>query len=391
MTESREERRPRDRRLADIGKDGESLLRDVLAHPDDDEPRLVYADYLLSRGDPRGEFIVVQCKLARLTEGDPEFEVLDARATALLEKHQSTWVQPFMGDRYTMELAGRKWTRTTPSRWDFHRGFVHTATVSAEAFPLLAAGLFSREPVRRVHLTNHGLGRVLNNVKGLRELDLSNMRLKDEARALFACENFEALEVLELRKCGLGVKGARAMALAKPERWPRLRHLGLGENALGDAALTELSRAPLLSAVRSLELSREAFTAKGWSALVKSPYLSDLEALDVNAADLGAACGEALAASGLTRTLTTLSLRFVRLADGGLAALVAADFPALRVLRLPANQLTDRAVDLLRGGWVERLEVLDVSENDPTSHWDNALSDGALDVLRRRFGARLVT
>jgi uncharacterized protein (TIGR02996 family) len=45
--------------------DFDALLAAVIAAPDDDGPRLVLADYLIQRGDPRGELIVVQCKLAR--------------------------------------------------------------------------------------------------------------------------------------------------------------------------------------------------------------------------------------------------------------------------------------------------------------------------------------
>jgi uncharacterized protein (TIGR02996 family) len=43
------------------------LLRDVIAHPDDDGPRLAFADRLeeTGAGDGRAEFIRVQCELAR--------------------------------------------------------------------------------------------------------------------------------------------------------------------------------------------------------------------------------------------------------------------------------------------------------------------------------------
>ncbi|HEY6033088.1 MAG TPA: TIGR02996 domain-containing protein [Kofleriaceae bacterium] len=39
--------------------------------PDDDRPRMVYADFLQQRGDPRGDFIALQCayELARAAEG----------------------------------------------------------------------------------------------------------------------------------------------------------------------------------------------------------------------------------------------------------------------------------------------------------------------------------
>src|SRR5262249_38667449 len=32
----------------------DAFLADILAHPDDDTPRLVYADWLMERDDPRG-------------------------------------------------------------------------------------------------------------------------------------------------------------------------------------------------------------------------------------------------------------------------------------------------------------------------------------------------
>jgi uncharacterized protein (TIGR02996 family) len=43
--------------------DGEPFLKAILADPLNDGPRLVYADWLDERGDPRGEFIRVQCEL----------------------------------------------------------------------------------------------------------------------------------------------------------------------------------------------------------------------------------------------------------------------------------------------------------------------------------------
>lgn len=44
----------------------DAFLDVILADPDDDTPRLVYADWLTERGDPLGEVIVVQCTRARL-------------------------------------------------------------------------------------------------------------------------------------------------------------------------------------------------------------------------------------------------------------------------------------------------------------------------------------
>jgi len=42
------------------GTEEAALLHAVCLHPEDDTPRLIYADWLEERGDPRSEFIRVQ-------------------------------------------------------------------------------------------------------------------------------------------------------------------------------------------------------------------------------------------------------------------------------------------------------------------------------------------
>ena len=66
--------------------DHDEYLAAIRAAPDDDAPRLVYADWLLERGDPRGEFIILQC--------GPRTEESKKRETELLELHQTQWLGP---------------------------------------------------------------------------------------------------------------------------------------------------------------------------------------------------------------------------------------------------------------------------------------------------------
>lgn len=68
----------------------EALHAAVLAAPDDDGPRLVYADWLLAHGDPRGELISVQVELARTPDGERRQELL-AREHALWAAHGDVW------------------------------------------------------------------------------------------------------------------------------------------------------------------------------------------------------------------------------------------------------------------------------------------------------------
>jgi uncharacterized protein (TIGR02996 family) len=60
----------------------DALLVEIYAHPDDDQPREVYADLLQQRGDPRGDFIALQ--LAGNTK----------RAAELLAQYARTWLGP---------------------------------------------------------------------------------------------------------------------------------------------------------------------------------------------------------------------------------------------------------------------------------------------------------
>jgi len=70
------------------------LWERVWLEPASDEVRRVLADALLEAGDPRGEFIAVQCRLAAVEpdERGPELKALEVRERELLEAHQAEWV-----------------------------------------------------------------------------------------------------------------------------------------------------------------------------------------------------------------------------------------------------------------------------------------------------------
>ena len=62
----------------------DAFILDILEYPDDDTPRLVYADWLDDHGDPeRGELIRVQCALARLVRDSLEARPLKRRVEEL--------------------------------------------------------------------------------------------------------------------------------------------------------------------------------------------------------------------------------------------------------------------------------------------------------------------
>ena len=69
--------------------DEQRLLDAICESPEDDEPRLVLADLLTSRGDPRGEFISLQIAAESSVNRDAV-----ACAEALLATHEYAWLAP---------------------------------------------------------------------------------------------------------------------------------------------------------------------------------------------------------------------------------------------------------------------------------------------------------
>jgi len=94
----------------------QKLFEAVYANPLDDAPRLVLADHLQELGDPRGEFIAVQCA--------PQNEKTKKRANALLRKNWRKW----LGD-----LAPMIRLAANAQKPLFRRGFLAAATVKGSA------------------------------------------------------------------------------------------------------------------------------------------------------------------------------------------------------------------------------------------------------------------
>ena len=96
-----------------------ALLRAIRDMPDEDTPRLMYADYLDEDGySARAEFIRVQVERSQLPERDPRRVPLEDRAHDLLAEHERAWlgVAPDDVDGLT--------------EWEFDRGFVHEVAAS---------------------------------------------------------------------------------------------------------------------------------------------------------------------------------------------------------------------------------------------------------------------
>ncbi len=328
-----------------------AFLQGIIADPDDDGPRLVYADWLEERGDPRGEFIRAQYTLAQPGVKDPDrVEEWCQREEQLLKEHRAEWLRPFKG-------LGKGCT--------FRRGFVEEVTLPARSFLRKAARLAELTPLRVVHLTKaDGCGAAvaaLPVVARLTQLDLQGggWLMDEDAIPLAESPHVAGLTRLAFTNSVaddgtmIGDEGVAALAASKYLR--RLQALGLKGNDIGDQGLVALAGSPCLTRLRDLDLSnvgpefgRNAVTESGVRALAASATLAQLQQLD---------------------------LSYTSLDDDAVCVLARAPrFANLRSLRLWGNQIAGRgAVALLQSAFVARWRELDLSESQ--------LGDGGVSQL----------
>ena len=141
-----------------------AFMRTIIERPDDDLPRLVYADYLDERGEAeRAEFIRVQCELARLMLTCPcrgyyctsltcdwtsDYGSLRRRERELLNFGTFAWT------RWLQMMIGVAEPGRLPDlRWEFHRGFVESITCSWADWQRHAYAIRAATPLRVVRLT----------------------------------------------------------------------------------------------------------------------------------------------------------------------------------------------------------------------------------------------
>jgi uncharacterized protein (TIGR02996 family) len=375
-------------------RDEAAFLRTIAAAPADDAPRLVYADWLEGRGDPRGTFIRVQCALAALPAGDHRRHDLEEAARRLLAGHAAEW---------TRDIAGRV------SGWYFHRGFVEEITLPAAAFLEHAADLLRSGLIHTVRLHDVGdlapalarfaaLGQVAHldlcgnrlgddgiavlarsdAVRRLRELDLSFNSLSNGGlQALLDAGSWPNLTLLALQGNDR-VTGRGATALAQSRSLPALGSLDLRDNDIDAPGVWALANSRTLTSLCDLGLAGNPLGGPGARVLAQSPLLRRQLArtglLDLRHTLIGPAGVQALVGDDHLRTVVSLWLDGNHVGDAGLTALSIAELPRLHELHLSGNGITDEGVAALAGAPVlNRLTVLDLA--------DNAISPGGVVTL----------
>jgi uncharacterized protein (TIGR02996 family) len=347
---------------SDAAATGAELLAAVYADPASDEPRLVYADHLQARGDPRGELIILQIQRAR---GEATDKTL-ARERALLRKHAGAFLGPLSSVVATRDAV-------------FERGFLATCVAHVRTQVLAATELAhpAWATVRALRFTGHV--EITEQMSALEEVS-GDLHARDLERL---CKRGHPR--LTALGCRLGQPPdpifAEVEPLARCETLPRLRRLRIagwyGHDGAGvrarrpgaraaRPALPWLFRAPfgpaleLLSTTSTLE---DAGVMEAWLAEIADwpPSLRTFELTESESGRLDppgfAVVFERDARGALA--LVTIRLRFdppAPLLDGFFYRLppILEALPADRVVRLavdfpsPGAVPPDRVADLRR-------------------------------------------
>ncbi len=235
-----------------------AFMADILAHPDDDAPRLVYADWLSERGDPRGELISVQCALHRATGG--ELARLVNRSSDLLYRHGDAWLGEIRRIVRGVELR---------------RGFVASINATGPVFGRSGA-LFEREPIEELRLiapkvrdfATLAKAKHRAKLRSLVFLERVTLASEDDARALGTLlSRLEKLRALDLRLFVAAEAAAATRAVFATVALPALEQLKLSVRAGNDGtdapAIAGALRTAKLPALRKLAAYKDSLRALG--------------------------------------------------------------------------------------------------------------------------------
>jgi uncharacterized protein (TIGR02996 family) len=315
--------------------DDEAFLAAICETPNDDVPRLVYADYLEEHDQPeRAHFIRLQCELAQLNDQHPDWDRLVREEKQLRDRFEVAWSIP--------KLRGVQ---------HFNRGFIEVIQTSAEWLLDCPASAFRYVPLRELRLVT--MDRFVDQVSRLELLDrveiltLNNNSLGSRGRLeqLLQRRPLTRIQRLELRNCLLWPDSISV--LANSSQASRLHTLDLSGNPVGNVGMDYLAQ----SQMRRLH-----------SLIIRGDELDQRECLNEQSA-------ETLAdVSCHLKELRYLDWGDQYINDRGLQMLAASkNFLHLEQLRVPFNEIgtaNDSAlIALFRSEHLMRLQELDFSGN----------------------------
>jgi uncharacterized protein (TIGR02996 family) len=362
------------------------LLRAICEHPDDDTPRLIYADWLEDHGEAaKAEYIRTQIALARVPEHDA-LAIREARASR--DRNAAPVPCPPLPPLPRGVRCG-----------EYRRGFPWKLMVfDIAAFCREAPGLFEQAPIQALDLD----ARHLNNISSLTEapwlarivwLEFSLGRF-DEKTIGRLLESRFIDRLAELRFEFEGIREGGLRLLLTSPLTSRLRALGLHSNFFvqhGRPLAEAFEVAAPMPVLEALDLSGNRISPDSLRPLIHRGLAPALHELDVGGNEVDVA--PLLASEPGLPHLETLRLAKTIPGPAGVRAIVTGPNAAnLRALYLGGNRLGPAAVKRLAAtDTLTGLRVLDLSDNPVNDSGAIALArspdlSGLLALNLRRTG-----
>jgi uncharacterized protein (TIGR02996 family) len=397
----------------------DAFIADVIDHPDDEAPRLIFADWLEDHGQSeRAEFIRTQIDSHRLDVYDPRQIELAAREKALLKRFTSKW------------MPGLK---SHLSDWTFRRGLLDEVVVRVEML-LRHADKLAAHPIQTLYLvfqagdvdradqvaacaalanvstlviqgnlTASAVGELARSdvftrlkrlglasthvsddavkalvsgpvARQLEALDLTSNTIRISGAEYLARGDLQNLKILLLSGTGLGNGGVEALAASR--RLPQLHKLDLSENSLDVKSARALAGCSRLAGLRRLNLAGNSIRSDGAVALARSRHLRQLERLQLRSNGIGETGAAEFGKAGFLDSMEYLELSGNSLGEAGLRSILQSRPTRLEFLLLGTDELDDGAMrELALWPGLEKVRELNLYNNQITAFGMRALID----------------
>lgn len=384
----------------------------LVDHADEVAAHSAYGDYLMERGDPRGEFVQVQLALEDPSRSKSERDELKKRESALLKKYAKEWI----GDPGRF-LVGKWSGEDKPYSFRFRRGwldYVRTLPVPEELIEAVADSPESRL-LRRLEIVydmryhpfdfDQFVTQLNESLTEDEKIDEESFYVSDPGDLLRPLAKSPYLKNLRVLRYGFSeadeggtpshstmvnaFASKAATLLDVPKNCPRLEELYLNTEMspidsvfssdllgnlrvfqyyYGTAYTSSRSRAnpyPLSALAQNKSLKslhtlrfhpgRDAeIDIDEFDALVNAKNLPALEHLQVHMTTFGDEGADRIVRSGILKRLKTLDIGYGNMTDDGARTLAACpDLKNLDVLNVSRNALTPAGVSALKGAGVQ--------------------------------------
>jgi uncharacterized protein (TIGR02996 family) len=287
--------------------DESALLAAILAQPEEDTPRLVYADWLDEHGDAAGraraEFIRLQIELARSGLTDRRRKGAEDRCLALSREHHEAWLAPFRAACADEPIAGT-----------FRRGFIGDIsglTRLPSRFPAIAAvcpvqrvdiefGWAAHTPSAQAMADCPELARVRRmecrrfpgdfgatalaspHLTGLHTLYLQWGWLEDGVELASRSPVAQSLRHLWVWGASVGqITPGRGFGTIVEAEWPALTQVRFDNLALGEAGVLAVMRAAVARGWQAVHAHDRGLTAAGATTALWVALASDIASVSL--------------------------------------------------------------------------------------------------------------